>query len=640
MRQSLGPEAKTLDKIQRLIEEQRKAAHVTTSSSTFAATNGHIDAKAVNHAQQRPLVATAPDTVGHTIISVSGGAALVTYSDSDSPKKDTTPATSFQKSINSKEAPPRKVAPSTSAFKHADRSSKWPKASVTRADPKRWDITWSSHSSAVADDVDSAIADNGQNPNKKATRRASVDSQGYKLVDWTGTWAPAPVDWDARPAFRDKQSAIQIESWMDKIEEDMHNIDWKLPMHDIEVRDTKYYFAPNPKKHDLTLMGEPVPRYWIPTTMGRQAPQTFWSDLVKSEEPQPVDEDDLVDVKPWWEHLPSAQCHFLRPYVQPWIKGIDPDESIEERIARENDNGSSRHAENRRRTERAKQTAKRDSRKRALELAARRTASGSLPIRNPHAPLLNIYIRRATLRDMPEIRDIYNHYVDHGVCTPETSGRTTLDMQERFQVCMTRSVACVPSPNEHAAKSQQDTQTNTLPYLVACERGGTSSKGQRRARKFNADFVLPDRIVGFAHADDYNDMLSMYRFTAEIEVFTHKEFLMKGIAKCLLDKLIGLLDPGYVERGGFEVVGDDLIGIGPSRLIKMIVCNFPYDAKKPEKVEWVGRWLCSPEWLGFKEVGNLEGVGNKEGKVVNLAIFQKTTGATLDPENPPIMMRG
>ena len=114
-------------------------------------------------------------------------------------------------------------------------------------------------------------------------------------------------------------------------------------------------------------------------------------------------------------------------------------------------------------------------------------------------------------------------------------------------------------------------------------------------------------------ADDYNDMQGIYRFTAEIEVYVDKEYYMKGVAKCLLDKLIGMLDPEYIEKGGYEVVGDDLDGSGPSRRISNIIVNLPYDTGKTERLEWMEKWMGN--WLGFEKVGDLKGIGLKEDKM-------------------------
>ena len=379
------------------------------------------------------------------------------------------------------------------------------------------------------------------------------------------------MDWDARPAFRDAQSATQIERWMDGMDEGMCGKNCLIAAE--EVSKAVYEIAP---------------RYWIPIVIGKQAPQTFWNELVKSNAPKPFDEGDLEGAKPWWELYEVQGGIILKPCKHPKVIGIDPDESQNERLARENDLGSNHHTENRKRTEKAKRDAQRDRRKRAQEKAQKIAESSSAPqSKEKIKPGLNFYIRSARPTDIPRIRDIYNYYISFSVCTPETDRRTTADMQQRYN----------------------DILANKLPFLVACERGGVV-KARRKKKGDGEDMILPDKVIGFATADDYNDMRGMYRFTAEIEVYTDEAYYMKGVAKCLVDKLMAMLDPEYIERGGFDVVGEELEGVGPSRIVQNIVVNLPYD--NPTRFEWTHRWLTSS--LGFKQVGHLEGIGNKDGK--------------------------
>lgn len=127
------------------------------------------------------------------------------------------------------------------------------------------------------------------------------------------------------------------------------------------------------KTEDLTAAEYPeiAPDYWVPIVLGNQSPQTFWNELVKSTEPTGVDEDDLNGVKPWWEFRERQDANILVPRAQPKIEGIDPDETQGERLARENDFGSDKHTENRKRLEKAKRDAERDKRKRAQEKSRR-----------------------------------------------------------------------------------------------------------------------------------------------------------------------------------------------------------------------------------------------------------------------------
>lgn len=454
-----------------------------------------------------------------------------------------------------------------------DRDSRWPKPSeFPKPDPNRWDIKWVSEKSYDSS-IDSAQADSGFGEDKK---KRAHDQGGFKLADWNGGFAPAPIDWDARPAFRDPTKLTSIESWMSDFDEKMCGVTRGVPTDEVAA-----------------VSDEVAPQYWDLTVMGgpllRQSPQTFWNEIIRSDAPKPMHDGDLDGVKPWWQHYKAPESIFLKPYSHPNIKGIDPDENQNEKLARENDYGADQHAQNRKRLEAAKRDKQHEKRIKTQEKARkfRESVPATVTNRDRIRPGSNLYVRSARPGDINQIRDIYNHYVDFSCCTPETERRTTTDMMQRYRNVL----------------------ANRLPFLVACERGG-KVPNRRRKRNPEDDLILPDRVVGFAMADDYNDIVGMYRFTAEIECYIHKESTQKSIAKCLLDKLMGLLDPEYVERGGFDIEGEELEGVGPSRVIKNIIANVPY--AQPERLEWIGRWLSA--WLGFKQVGILEDVGNKAGK--------------------------
>jgi L-amino acid N-acyltransferase YncA len=352
-------------------------------------------------------------------------------------------------------------------------------------------------------------------------------------------------------------------------------------------------------------LGEIAPRYWVPIVIGNKAPKTFWHEQVTSEKPKPYDDDDLEGAKPWWELYQSRGSAILKPWIHPEIEGVDPNETRDERLARENDSGSNFHTENRKKKEKAKKDADREKKKLAQEKAQKMHKSSSkidapavsIPFPDPDPIVANskqriktdvsLYIRGATVQDIPAIREIYNHYVTFSVSTPEIERRTDRDMLSRLK----------------------EVRDNKLPFLVACERGQKiGGRGRKKGRE--DPIILPDKVVGFAFADDYNDMVGMYRFTAEMEVYVDNHNYMKGIGKCLMDKLLGLLDPEHVERGGYDIVGDEAEGIGSSRMIKNLIINMSYD--RPEILEWKGRWLTTG--LGFKQVGDLQAIGHKDAK--------------------------
>lgn len=387
----------------------------------------------------------------------------------------------------------------------------------------------------------------------------------------------------------------KIEKWMGRVEEEMAGKTRAIPMQVVVIDGLTYCFAPKPDDPDKTIQGDVAPRYWIPVVFGGQAPQTFWNDLLKSTEPRPLDDDDLAGVQPWWEMYQTSGSSFLKAYEHPPETGIDPKEEDEdERIAREFDLGSNRHADNRKRKERAKKEAQRQRKEEAKqrfnkEFGKVSKADMKRSKENQIKPGIKLYIRSARPEDVARILEIYNYYIDFSVCTPDTEHRTPAEMQKRLKRI----------------------QGNMMPFLVACERGAKVSS--RKKNNSGEDIVLPDKIVGFALADDYNDAQGMYRFTAELEFFVDSAYYMKGVAKCLLDKMTSLLDPLYPPKGGYDVVGVDMEGSIAIRRISQIVVNMPYDKDKPQRMEWLAKWLV--DWLGFEKVGDLLEVGVKDEKM-------------------------
>lgn len=513
---------------------------------------------------------------------------------------------------NNEMAPPQNKA--VPPHKRHAPANRWPnKKDFPKPEPRRknWEADWDTPTAGKwsADKQDSWGSDNQDEWGTAAT------AGGANLGNWDGSFAPAPLDWDSRPAFRPEQSEAQVQRWLDNSETVLPDSQERgISVKDAEtINGTAYTFATS---ENATLMGDIVPRYWIPVLFGRTNPQTFWEELVKSDTPQPQDENDLDGVRPWWELLQGRQ--FLEDLCKshPDIAGIDPDETKEERLARENDDGGINRDENRRKyiaavkqANQAKNQRKVEREKKLLAKACNSERARNNQRLRPSVP--KMFIRSARPEDMAAVRDIYNYYVQSSCATPETEDRTRDDMVQRYS----------------------DAVFSKLPFIVACEKGEVIKprKKKGKIRFDDEDIVLPDKVIGFAVAEDYNDMKGVYRYTAQVEVYTDYRYYMKGVASCLMDKITALLDPDFLERGGYEVRGDELEGKEPQRVIKTILMHCPFE--KPERLEWMTRWLNRS--LNFEQVGQLDGVGTKLGRSVSLAIFSRPTGAVVDHANPP-----
>ncbi|KAK5166696.1 uncharacterized protein LTR77_008240 [Saxophila tyrrhenica] len=222
-------------------------------------------------------------------------------------------------------------------------------------------------------------------------------------------------------------------------------------------------------------------------------------------------------------------------------------------------------------------------------------------------PGFRIIIRGAQANDVKAIVNIYNHHVAHNACVPEIHQVTEADMKRRMD----------------------DVRYFKLPYLVAVKPGATIAG---RKKKGQQTIQLPDEVVGFAFADLYNGTKNMYRFTAELEVYVDNKHYMKGVASCLMDKILGLMDPMFPVKGGYEIQGDEAEGIGSFQTIKNILVNMSYDSE--EVAAWKDRWLT--DTLGFQGRAPLMGLGVKNGKSVNLKIYHRITGEDVDPKKLPI----
>ncbi|KAK5705892.1 hypothetical protein LTR17_021267 [Elasticomyces elasticus] len=473
--------------------------------------------------------------------------------------------------------------------RQAPRGSKWP-TSKEQAPPKpsRYD---NGPMSVSGWSIDSAQADPGLGEDQK--KRAPADAEGFKLADWSGDWAPAPLNWDSRPAFEDPSKVPHIEQWL---------------------KAANYAIPDKPMSEKiLSTIDECVPREWIPSIIDNQPPKTFIRDLLASKEPAPDDPLDLQDFKPWWDLYQDPASFFLLAYTQPTISGVDPDETLQERLLRENDYGCGNYAENMKRTEKAKQEAAKEAKREQRWKAEKRAKAqvgndaASTFVDTRIKPGINLYVRSARPDDVVQLRDIYNYYVEFTGLASETKRLKTEQMQAKYDAVV----------------------SSGLPFLVACERGGKVPARRRKKNVEEEDLILPDKVVGYLLTRDFHDKLSLYRHACEVEVYIDKAKYMKGIARCLLDKLMGLLDERYVERGGFDLQGQELEGMQIPRKMESIIVRVPYE--KPERLEWTGRFLCS---MDFEQVGDLPEIGHRDGKSVSLAMFIRKTGVDLGGASP------
>lgn len=464
------------------------------------------------------------------------------------------------------------------------RESPWIKDSdIPKGDPKRHKTRWSSP------ERDSSSYDSNRTSSGWGTRRKR-NGEGAELADWAGGIGPASIDWDSRSQFRDHQSAARIEAWLEKTCSELKDVE---PIKLTSGGPTFTFIPTSSGGRELVKeeQGSIAPHYWYYPQLDQKPADIFWAvHLDKESPPMPVDEEDAQDSKPWWEYYFDGQCSMLRTLEHPTIKGIDPDETQAERLAREHDNGGANAAANRRAAEQAKKKAERKRRQERIERAhqfnAARNVSQASTTLNGIKPGLKIFLRSARREDMVHLRDIYNRYIDNAYVVPETDRLTETDMLNRWKAM----------------------DAANLPFIVACQRG-EKIKGRKIKGNIGDDMTMPDKVVGFACAADWTDEASIYRPTVKLEIFVNMEQYMNSVGSCLADQMMGLLDPSFLERGGYETVGEELDGVGPARVVSNVMVRYLYEAQKPDKMKWVTTWMKNR--FGFEKVADLQHVAHK-----------------------------
>lgn len=356
--ESKGSEATAKDALPTAVPPHLRSASSTgkQSSSGFGAHNDHIKV----HKKLAALDVKADElrTVALVVAKPDPGVTSKTHTSAEHARKQTLlegvqlTESAYSEHKKQPRATMGSIAPidrrgHCGRAKANIRGACWPKHEETRPDPNCSEIKWNSDAAqnAHTSSVDSNWADFGLDGIKQ---KRGLGNGSFQLADWSRDLAHAPLDWDAQPPFCDPRLVEQINSWRAKIEEEEA---WSIHQ---EIDSAS-----------LAHSEELVPRYWVPLVIGRQGSRTFWNDLLNSRVPLPVDDDDLNGVMPWWDRYLSEdnECVLLKAAANPEIRGIDPDETLDERLARENDGGSAFHAQNRRRREAAKRKAQQGRKK-------------------------------------------------------------------------------------------------------------------------------------------------------------------------------------------------------------------------------------------------------------------------------------
>lgn len=438
-----------------------------------------------------------------------------------------------------------------------------------------------------------------------------IADSDHELRDYTGGWAPAPADWDARPAF--VPEVRKINEWL-KYATPLTPCSFTFEVVNARGK-TRYCFASSAAPStDFTIMsmGEIVPRRWIPQTMeARRSPGEFWQ-YHKQCPPNPLGDDTLDDIEPWWNCYADPKAHFFLDAVHPHCIGIDQSEETKRETQARKRNRTSQSAIEQK--IRSLQPADQESPAppQVSEIASELAPATTAPPRSDNKssrdygirPLVQMYLRSAKLSDAPKLTRLYNTLAATSVACAETEAVTEDEVKTHLRAV----------------------QTYSLPYIVAV--AGVAHIGSN-AKK--------DQIIGMGYANQFADIRAMYRFTAQLEFFVHPDYTRKNIANCIIDQLLFMLDCGHVPRRGYDVEGDEMT-LGTTRILSKLIISVPFVSGTSERMRWLWNWLQGPN-AGFKQIGTVDDVGMKLGHSVSLAQFSRKTGTVLNPKNLPFSMR-
>ena len=394
----------------------------------------------------------------------------------------------------------------------------------------------------------------------KLFRNKSVAVPESSLTGWDGKWQAPPVDWNDRPRFNNNSPDFRntFNHWL--------NVTADLAV----TPDPGVSFEPIPTEQVCDLEMHPDGLGLVPRDLGITANNAvkygYSGETAECMARIPrVDRSDFGD----WGKLDMSYGENARIC----------EETTEKLVA----NWNAHHARA------AKAHA--DNVQAHSPQPSSQQPPNDLCVAQARTPKVNIYLRPAVVSDICQLTDLFNWYIKNSPRPTEIQPLTPLDMRNRFDNCV-------------SAK---------LPFLVAATK---SSKVNRRLNN------CVEKIVGFAAATDFSDVLFSERISVELEVYVHHEWLHKGVGWCLLDKLLASTDRGHLVSGSYPFTCDPTLRYcyeaGGGRDLHQLIFMVRHFKNPKTQLEkdfetWIKKWLVD-EW-DFEEVGCLRGVGAKFGRL-------------------------
>ena len=207
---------------------------------------------------------------------------------------------------------------------------------------------------------------------------------------------------------------------------------------------------------------------------------------------------------------------------------------------------------------------------------------------HPNRPAADIYIRPVEEKDLEDITNIHNWYI-----------KNTATSQE-----------LLPKKVEHWRETVEDCRAEEFEFYVAVQKNGKEGTVQNRRS-------VHEPVCGFVWAVDLLGRQTAQRFTSQLQVFVSHEFLHLGVGRCLIDRMMTLLDVNYHQRGGCEWRGETPL---KRREVKKVLIEIPHwdqDKADLDSLKWKGDWLTGENeksGLRFEHMGIMKGIGWKQYK--------------------------
>ncbi|KAL8675603.1 MAG: hypothetical protein Q9168_000115 [Polycauliona sp. 1 TL-2023] len=365
--------------------------------------------------------------------------------------------------------------------------------------------------------------------------------QPGQLVGWDGNWQEAPVEWGRRDSY---------DYTADEHQQNVKNF--------IDDRQKQYDTGRCPP---LEIAADEVYMKGFALATG----YNYFAKPIPKEEPKTKPPDDPYSLGKATKTAVMAIESYLRVHA---------------RRLKEEENRANKVVErkNAAKAQRAEQQAEQQAREQEI--------AETVAAPNPYQPKLNIFIRPAEPKDIPQIREIHNSYIRDSAATGERVELTEREWRTRFDTC----------------------REDRFPFLVAILARYSKMMNRRQGRI--------EHVVGFSYIEDFAGEVTMWCHTCELQIFVHDKYLHQGVGKNLMDCILRGVNPTYQARNAVEFIfppGDiDRYEGGGVRVIQNIIFPLPYTAEEDAKSQWVGQWLEFE--FEFKLQGLLVGIGRYQGR--------------------------